>query len=233
MRRNRRGFGIVAAAVLWQGWGQQLAIGQLHAPNAELARPADLAMGKFLVARRGLSDPNFSATVVLLVQYDEPAVVGLIINRRTKVLLSEAFPKLKGTNGRSDAVYLGGPVEATGALALIRSSTKPANSKHVMADVYLTASQAKLEEALAAASASARLRVYVGYAGWTTEQLRREVELGGWYIFPGDAGAVFDAHPESVWSRWIFKTEGQIARAPRAYLPGSLLFPAAGHRQGQ
>jgi hypothetical protein len=47
------------------------------------------------------------------------------------------------------------------------------------------------------------------------------VELGGWFIFAGDAATVFDAHPETLWSRWILKTEGQSALGAR--LRGVLL----------
>ena len=214
---------LIAAAMLLPAGRAPLLSAQPRSPNAEFTRVRDLAAGKFLVAQRGLLDPNFRAAVVLLVQYDEHGVVGLVINRRTKVLLADAFPKLKGVQDRPDAVYLGGPVEPTGALALIRSQTKPKDAEHVLADVYLTASLATLEKTIAAKTASSGLHVYVGYAGWTAEQLQREVELGGWFIFPGDAAAVFDAHPESVWSRWILKTEGQIAFTPNLDIPAAFL----------
>lgn len=199
------------AALLATGIAPRLAA-QLRPPSGrEFARAKDLAAGKLLVASRGLGDPNFARTVVLLVQYGDDGVVGLVINRRTKIGISEAFPELKAAKGRSDAVYLGGPVEQTGALALIRSRTKPKEAEAVFADLYLTASRALLEKTLA--SSSSVFHVYVGYAGWTAEQLQNEVEMGAWFIFPGDAAAVFDANPESVWSRWILKTEGQIALA--------------------
>ena len=178
---------------------------------AQSARTKDLAAGKFLVASRGLRDPNFSATVILLVQYDQQGVVGLVINRRTGVLLSEAFPHLKGAKGRPDAVYQGGPVRPEGALALIRSRTKPKDAEHILGDIYLTASEATLEKTLASKTKPSGFHLYLGYGGWTAEQLRREVELGAWFIFPGDAATVFDANPESLWSRWILKTEGQFA----------------------
>ena len=42
----------------------------------------ELAAGKLLVAKRSLQDPNFSQTVILLVEHSaEEGTVGLILNR--------------------------------------------------------------------------------------------------------------------------------------------------------
>ena len=53
--------------------------------------PKNLGAGKLLVASRGLGDPNFAKTVILLVHYDEKGVVGLVLNRRTDVPLSRVL----------------------------------------------------------------------------------------------------------------------------------------------
>jgi putative transcriptional regulator len=52
--------------------------------------------------------------------------------------------------------------------------------------------------------------VYLGYAGWTHDQLRREVELGAWSILQADSSTVFDSHPDTLWSRMITKTEHRL-----------------------
>jgi putative AlgH/UPF0301 family transcriptional regulator len=54
---------------------------------------------------------------------------------------------------------------------------------------------------------------YLGYAGWTQDQLRMEVELGAWFIFPADASTVFNRDPDSLWREMIRKTELQLARS--------------------
>ena len=179
---------------------------------AQSTRPKDLAAGKLLVASRDLGDPNFAQTVVLLVHYDEDGVVGVVVNRRTKVPISRALEDLKGAKGRSDLIYSGGPVGPSDVLALVRSPEKMEKAEHVFGDVYLVNSVEVLEKAMAANSADT-LHVYVGYAGWTPRQLAAEVELGAWFIFSGDAGAVFAANPQSLWTRFIEMTEDRVARA--------------------
>ena len=84
----------------------------------QFKNPKNLGVGKLLVASRGLGDPHFAGTVILLVHYDENGVVGLILNRRTDVPLSQVLD-LKAAKDRSDPVYLGGPVEPSAAVCLV------------------------------------------------------------------------------------------------------------------
>ena len=187
-----------------------------NAPAQSAAANA-LAAGKFLVASRDLLDPNFVETVVLLVHYEEDGVVGLIVNRRTRVPISRVFPELpEAVRGRSDPLYTGGPVQRMVALALLRSRAKPAGAEPVFADVSMVSGKSLLEKTLAAGTLPSTFRLYSGYSGWTANQLQREVALGGWHIFPGDASMVFDPEPESLWLRLIRRTEQRITLAGRS-----------------
>jgi len=173
-----------------------------------------LAAGKFLVASRELGDPNFAQTVVLLVSYDsEKGAMGLIVNRQTEVPMSRLFQDLKGAKGRSDPVYVGGPVELETVQGLLKSSSKPgADAKHVFGDVYLITSKELFEKTLASQADASIFHIYVGYAGWGAGQLEHEIDLGGWHVMAADASNVFHSEPDSVWPRLIKRTEMQIAQ---------------------
>jgi putative AlgH/UPF0301 family transcriptional regulator len=173
--------------------------------------PKDLGAGKLLVASRNLGDPNFAETVVLLVRYDAEGVVGLILNRRTDVPLSRVFDGLEAAKSRSDPVYLGGPVETSTALSLLQSPTTVEGAEHIFGGVYLLSTKALFEQAISARPAPGVFHVYLGYAGWNTEQLRKEVELGAWFIFPAHARTVFNSDPDSLWPQMIRKTELNLA----------------------
>ena len=176
------------------------------------ARVRDLGPGRFLVASRGLLDPNFARSVVLLIQYNEDGAMGLVINRPTKLPLSRVLDGLKDAKGRSDPVYMGGPVAITAVLALLRSRDGVEEGQRVLAGVYMISSKASLEKALAARTESSALRAYLGYSGWAAGQLEQEVELGSWWILRADADTVFDPDPATVWPRLIQRTEARIAR---------------------
>jgi putative AlgH/UPF0301 family transcriptional regulator len=176
----------------------------------------DLGTGKLLVASRDLGDPNFAKAVVLLVHYDEEGVVGLILNRRTRVPLSRVLENLKAAKDRSDPVYLGGPVETPAVLALLQSPAKLEGAEHVFGAVYLISSKTLFEQTISTRPDPNVFHVYLGYAGWNQDQLRKEVEMGSWFIFPADEGTVFNADPDSLWSQMIQKTELKLARSEPA-----------------
>jgi len=173
----------------------------------------DLASGKFLVAGRDLADPNFAESVILLVNYDaEHGAMGLIVNRRTDVPLSRLFADFKEAKTRTDPAYVGGPVELSTVLALLRSSVQPGDARRVFGDVYLINTKDQLQKALADREEPGSFHVFVGYAGWGTGQLEHEVELGAWHIMPAESALVFHSDPDTVWPRLIKRTEQQIAR---------------------
>src|SRR5215472_18262235 len=97
--------------------------------------PRDLGPGKLLVASRELADPNFAKTVVLLVHYDTEGVVGLMLNRRTDLPVARVFAQLEAAKGRSDTVYLGGPVGTPTVFALLQSTDKVEEAEHVFGGV--------------------------------------------------------------------------------------------------
>jgi putative transcriptional regulator len=170
-----------------------------------------LATGKVLVASRDLADPNFAETVVLLVHYDAQNVVGLVLNRRSDVPLSRVLKGLKAAKDRSDPVYLGGPVETPAVFGLLQSQSKVDGAERVVGGVYLISEKKLFEHTISARPDPGNFHVYLGYAGWTADQLKMEVALGAWFIFQGDSSTVFSSDPDSLWSQMIRKTELKLA----------------------
>ncbi len=178
----------------------------------QFKNPELLGVGKILVASRGLGDPSFAQTVILLVQYDEGGVTGLILNRPTELPVSRVLGAYPAAKDRSDPVYSGGPVDSQTILALRKSPTKLDGGKQICDGVYQITSKAQLDQTLTDQAAPKTFHVYLGYAGWHADQLRAEIELGAWFVFPGDAQTVFNSDPDSSWPRMIRKTELQMAR---------------------
>jgi len=204
-----------------------VAVGRLNAQIKELDVPTrnlrptvflpvqsknakDLGAGKLLVASRGLADPHFAQTVVLLVRDDANGVVGLILNRRTDLPISRVLDGIKAAKGRSDPVYSGGPVEPS-VFALLQSPAQVEAAEHIFGTVYMISTKLLFEQTISARPDPSSFHVYLGAAGWTNDQLRRELELGAWFIFQADAGTVFNADPDSLWPQMIQKTELKFA----------------------
>jgi putative transcriptional regulator len=159
----------------------------------------ELAKGRFLVASRDLRDPNFSKTVVLLLDYNEMGALGLIINRPTELSISQALPDVEGLDNRKENVWVGGPVATLDMLMLVRAGDRPEESDAVFDDVYVSGSSELLARLVDSEEGGGTFRIYVGHAGWAPRQLDAEVARGGWEVLPGDADMVFDESPAEVW----------------------------------
>jgi putative AlgH/UPF0301 family transcriptional regulator len=177
----------------------------------------NLSVGKLLVASRNLGDPNFAKTVILLVRYDAQGALGLILNRRTDVPLSRALESLKAAKDRSDPVYLGGPMEMPAVFALFQSPAKLGGAENIFDRVYLITAKPLFEQTISTRPDPRVFHVYLGYAGWTQDQLRQEVGLGAWFVFPAAASEIFNSEPDSLWDEMIRKTELQMARSETTY----------------
>ncbi len=193
------------------------------APDARPPR-SDLARGMFLVAGRSLVDPNFSESVVLLLEYDAKGALGLIVNRPTDVQLTDLLPEVEELKERTDIVYLGGPVSKNRIVLLMRSEQHPLEAGRVFADTYVSSSMETLKRVVSISGESRNFHAYVGYAGWGPGHLDHEVSRGDWYISPADEAFVFDKAPEEIWLELIEKNSGQWVRDA---LPG--LQVASGH----
>ena len=180
------------------------------------ARPPSysLARGMFLIASRGLSDPNFSESVVLLLEYDAKGALGLIVNRPTDVPLTDLLPEVEELKERSDVVYVGGPVSKNRIVLLMRSEQHPRESGRVFADTYVSSSMETLKHALAHAREGGTFHAYVGYAGWGPGQLDDEVSRGDWHISPAEEAMVFDRASDEIWPELIEKNSGRWVSAP-------------------
>ncbi len=168
--------------------------------------------GVLLIARRGMPDPRFERTVVLLASHDDNGSLGLIINRASQTRLGTLLPELNALDDKGHSVYFGGPVGVNSLKFLVRHNPPPDAALHVMEDLYLSASQSTLESMLQNQKSSQELRVYVGYAGWAPGQLDSELVRKDWHLHKAAIGHVFNTEPGLVWQELIelYDPEGQL-----------------------
>jgi putative transcriptional regulator len=177
----------------------------------------ELNRGVFLVSAEQLVDPNFSQTVVVLLEYGEEGAMGLIINRPTKVRLSEVFPDIRRLRRRRDRLFVGGPVHVEQILLLVRSKEEPEDSFPVFEDVYVCSSLEELERIVKNRSPDEDFRIFAGYAGWAPGQLDAEVMRGDWRIVRADAESIFSPAPEKLWQELARKTRAQWTKREPSY----------------
>ncbi len=160
------------------------------------------AVGRLLIARARLPDPNFAAAVVLLITHGaDEGTLGVVLNRPSALEVQKAFPDDDIFAGRDDALYRGGPVSLETIIVLREGGDPPGDAIPILRDVYLVRDDSGLEELLAARPPAQRVRFYAGYAGWSPGQLEDEIERGVWGLLSGDKRWIFSPDPGELWER--------------------------------
>lgn len=157
---------------------------------------SELAPG-FLIAVPQLDDPNFSRSVVLMLEHTAQGAMGITFNRPSEILL-DSVGRAHGIKVPSGAgrAWMGGPVQPERGFLLHRRGDL-VESIEVASGIYLSVSTASLKSLLVGDPALYRL--CLGYAGWGPGQLEREVVLGGWLTGTASPERVFDTPHDQVW----------------------------------
>lgn len=154
--------------------------------------------GKFLIASPELQDPNFRQAVVLIVQHGKDGALGLVVNRATNRLLSEAWPDFSQQKIPGDFVLsVGGPCQ--GPLMALHDCGDL--GWRVAEHVRFTGEGDEILQLLRKGNKSVRL--FVGYAGWSSGQLEAEIAAEAWKIAPASPVAVFSELDDPWRQLWL------------------------------
>jgi putative transcriptional regulator len=170
--------------------------------------------GQLLLASPALMDPNFRRAVVLIGVHSEEGAMGVILNRPSEVTVGEAVPQLEQTVSEDEPVYLGGPVHPSSIVFLAEFLDPTPAGLLVLGRIGFPAPDAPLDELT---EATARRRVFAGYAGWSEGQLEAELDQGDWIAHSAVPDDVFTEVPDELWSTVLTRKGGNyalIARMP-------------------
>jgi len=174
-----------------------------------LRRPA---AGLFLVAAPGMSDPRFSRSVILLVNHSSDGAMGLIVNRRSEIPVSDALSELDPETAGRHHLFFGGPVEP-GRIMYVHEGSAKAPDIGIIDRVSFGADYERLK-VLVSDLPPGSLRVFFGYAGWASGQLEFELARGDWQVVAASADRVFSDDPAGLWRTLDNVRRGLITSVP-------------------
>jgi putative transcriptional regulator len=152
-----------------------------------------------IVAKEGLPDPNFEKSILLVMNNLGPGPIGIIINRPTRIPVSNLFPDLKHLATLHDKVYFGGPIDFGSVWFLFRAARAPLHAILACDGVYLSADRRLLLQLLGRKNPMDSLRIFVGHAGWAPGQLEAEIERRDWTLKRAEPAAIFSGGSEHPW----------------------------------
>jgi putative transcriptional regulator len=167
---------------------------------------SESARGRLLVATPDLQDPNFSRTVVLMLEHSEEGALGVVLNRPLELPVSEVLPDWAASATAPACLFVGGPVSPTSVIGLGRGHGDGAQPLFDgLATLDLEA------DPLESAPDLDGLRVFVGYAGWAARQLDDELTAGGWIVVDRLPDDPFSTDPSNLWRAVLRRQGGRLA----------------------
>ncbi len=166
--------------------------------------PSGVYVGRLLVATPRLDDPNFSRSVILLLEHGPEGALGVILNRPSELTVADPLPEWASVATDPAVVFMGGPVSPGSVLALGRAGDVPGE---VAGPVALD-----LDGDPAGVPTLDGVRIFAGYAGWAPHQLEAEIIAGGWYVVDADPTDAFSPDPSNLWWEVLGRQEGPLSR---------------------
>lgn len=155
------------------------------------------ARGRLLVSEPYLPDPYFRRTVVLLCEHNEEGSFGFVLNRHMDMEVHDLMENMPQVASR---LSIGGPVQSGNLYYLHTLGPHLEGSLEVVDGVYMGGDYEQLRSLLATdRNLSKHVRFFVGYSGWESRQLDKELEQRSWLISPADRKRVMNTLHSDLW----------------------------------
>jgi putative transcriptional regulator len=167
--------------------------------------------GQLLLDSGQLRGSFFQRTVVLICEHNAEGAFGLVLNRSTGSKIGEMVVADLPETLKEFPLYLGGPVQPT-ALSFLHTEifvpeVNPLDVSietpdvSVIPNLVLGHSLDTLMEIGESFSATRKVKMFAGYAGWSPGQLEDEMKRKAWLTHPASLELVLDAEPATLWQK--------------------------------
>ncbi len=168
--------------------------------------PFNLA-NQFLIATPDLDDSHFHRTVVYVCAHSEEGTMGFVINRPLlDMKLADVFEEMQINADHNaqllSAVLLGGQLQPDRGFVLHKPQQSWQSTLMVCDTVAVTSSQDILQ-AMAHNGGPKDALMILGYSGWASNMLEKEIANNDWLVAPASIEIIFDTPFSDRWQRAI------------------------------
>ena len=164
--------------------------------------------GDLLIADpKMFSDYNFRRSAVIIVDHNHHGSVGFVLNKLHEFSSQDIIPEIN----YNFPIYRGGPVEMENLYFIHNQPKKIPNSLKIKNNLFwggdfkkvislINSKQIKLNQ----------IKFFLGYSGWSNQQLEIEIKEESWVIFSGELKIkdIF-RNSERIWKEKMLKLGGK------------------------
>jgi putative transcriptional regulator len=161
---------------------------------------------QFLIAMPNLADTNFSQTVSYLCQHNEEGALGIVINRPADMTLGDILKQMSinacSQQIQDTPVFIGGPVQQERGFIIHSKDTEMEtwDSSMSTSDTTSLTSSRDILEAIAEGKGPKQYLIALGYAGWGSGQLEKEMINNAWLNTPCENKILYQTPVEQRWN---------------------------------
>lgn len=164
-----------------------------------------ITKGNILIARPALHDCTFNRSVILITDHNASGSVGFILNKplqqTVNLFISELDAELQ--------VYEGGPVEMQNLYYLHKRPDLIGDSEKITDGLYWSGNYEDVRFAINNdLILPNEIRFYLGYSGWSENQLKSEVDDNAWIIVDNEVD-IFQNWDNNLWQQEMKKLGGE------------------------
>ncbi|MDD4226746.1 MAG: YqgE/AlgH family protein [Mariniphaga sp.] len=159
--------------------------------------------GRVLIAEPFLPGDFFNRSVIFLVAYSNKGAVGFILNKKVDLAIHQVMP---GFPEFEVDLCLGGPVATDSIYYIHKLGKKLPGSIHVMGNLFWGGDFDILKhQILSGLIQPSDIRFFVGYSGWDSGQLEREINEDSWLVTDVEEEAVMSDLQLESWAKFVKK----------------------------
>ncbi|MFV0545970.1 MAG: YqgE/AlgH family protein [Bacteroides sp.] len=153
--------------------------------------------GKILISEPFLADNMFGRSVVLLIDHTDDGSMGLILNKPYPLFLNDLIDDL--THLDLIPLYKGGPM-APDTLFYIHRLSHITGALPIEKGLYLNGNFEEIKNYLLEGNPSKGvIRFFLGYSGWESRQLSKELEEDTWLVSRSEQTFLMDTDIKEIW----------------------------------
>jgi putative transcriptional regulator len=158
--------------------------------------------GRILISEPLSDDAYFGRSVALITEHNESGVVGFVINKKSKFVLSDLIEELKV----DFPVYYGGPVQVNSLHFIHTLGKQLEGSIHLFGNLYWGGNFDILKDWIALGLIKKhQIKCFVGYSGWAKQQLEIELKNNFWLISKASEEELLSEDVEPIWKKMVQK----------------------------
>lgn len=167
----------------------------------------EIQKGNLLIAEPStIADKSFNRSIILLAEHNENGSVGFILNKPSKYLLKDLVFEIQ-----SDMkVFIGGPVEQENLYFVHTVPELIPDSIEIVQGIYWGGNYEAVKSLLNQnLIKNSEIRFFLGYSGWSFEQLEAELKEKTWAIIENTYSNVFKINDAESWREKLLEMGGK------------------------